>query len=142
MFRLVSLFGCLAKSAVLFSTGCSRVGIPPLSLRYLLGEYFTTFPHSILRPSYNFLHQRSFCRVLCCVAGCNNGELYWVTSELVLQWRKVSINWKACKESPSALLSYLASGQGLFIPYSTVSIQIFIILGRSCRGGCNSCFGG
>ena len=116
LFRLVALFSCLDNIAVMFITGCSREGIPPLSLRGLLEEYFTTFPHSRLRPSYNFLHRRSFCLELCCVAGCNSGELYQVSSELVLQWRKVSFHWKASKEAPWALLTYLASGQEVLIP--------------------------
>ena len=39
LFRLLAFFSCFVEIVVLFSTGCSRAGIPPLSLRGLLGEY-------------------------------------------------------------------------------------------------------
>ena len=141
LFRLLAFFSCLVEIVVLFSTGCSRVGIPLLSLRGLLKENCISFPHSGSRPSYKFLHQCSFYRILCCVARCNSGELFWVSSELVFQWRKVSIHWEVCEEAPWDLLIHLASCQGEFIPYSAVSVQIYIILGRSYRGGYSSFFG-
>ena len=141
LFTLLEFFNCLVEFAVLFSTWCSRVGIPYISFKSLLEDYFTKSLHLGLRPRYIFLHQHFFYRILCCVAGFSSGEPYWVSSELVLQWRKVSIHWKACKEAPWAYLTHLALGQGLFIPYSTVSAQICVILGRSCRGGCSGCFG-
>ena len=46
MFRLLAFFSCLVEIDVLFSTGCSRAGIPPLSLRGLLEENHISFPHS------------------------------------------------------------------------------------------------
>ena len=96
LFRLLAFFSYLVDFVVLFSTGCSRAGIPSLSLRGLLEEHCTSSPHSGLRPSYNFLHQHNFYRILCCVAGCSSGGSFWVSFELVLQWRKASIHWKAC----------------------------------------------
>ena len=110
LFRLLAFFSCLVEIVVMFSTGCSRARIPSLPLRGLLEEYCTSFPHSGLGPSFRFLHRRGFCIILCCVAGCSSGELDWVSSELVLQWRKVSIHWKACKEAPWYLLTLLALG--------------------------------
>ena len=51
LFRLVALFICLAKIVVLFSTGCSRVGIPPLSLRSLKGRVLHYIPQLGIWPS-------------------------------------------------------------------------------------------
>ena len=44
-FGHINFFSCLAKIAVLFSTGCSRAGIPPLSLRILKGILFSLYFH-------------------------------------------------------------------------------------------------
>ena len=38
LFRLFAFFNCLVEIAMLFSTGCSRAGIPSPFLRGLLGE--------------------------------------------------------------------------------------------------------
>ena len=46
LFRLLSFFSCLVEIVVLFSNACSRVEIPPISLRGLLEENLISFPHS------------------------------------------------------------------------------------------------
>ena len=66
----------LSKAAVLFSTGCSRAGITPLSFEELIGRF--CIHHSTLgfqaklQPSLS----AQLCRRLCSVAGCKIGRAH------------------------------------------------------------------
>ena len=64
----------LSKVAVLFSTGCSRAEIPPLSFEELIGRvcihHFTSFFQAKLQPSTS----AQLFRRLCSVAGCSSGS--------------------------------------------------------------------
>ena len=64
----------LSKAAVLFSTGCSRAGIPPLSFEELIGRVFihhyTSGFQAKIQPSTS---AELFWR-LCSVSGCSSGR--------------------------------------------------------------------
>ena len=130
-----------SKVAVLFSTGCSREGIPPLSLRGILEEYYIHFHIQVFRPSYNFLHQHSFCRVLCYVAGCCSGGLRNPLSELVSHRRKDSFSWENILEGYWTYFRSLELGQLFPIIYSIVLVGNCVILEGSFREGSCGSFG-
>ena len=139
LFRLLSFFSCLVDIVVLFSSKCSRAGIPPLSLRGLLEENCISFPHSCFQAKLQLLHQRSFCNLLCCVAGCNSGGFRNPLSELVSHWRKDSFSWEISLEGSWTYFIYLAPGQLFPIIYSIVPASNCIILEESfSEGSCGS----
>ena len=120
---------------MLFSTGCSQSGIPTLSLRGLLGEYWSiTSAYLEFWPRFILQLQRSFCRILCCVAGCCSGGLRNPLSELVFHRRWDSFYWQINKEGFWENFRYLALGQPSII-YSVVSISNCVILEGSFKGG-------
>ena len=128
-----------SRVALLFSTECSRVGIPPISLRGLLEEYCIHFHIQVFRPSYKFLHQRSFYRLLCCVAGCSSGGVRIPLPELFSHRRKVSFSWEICLESYWAHFRSLALGHTFPIISSTIPARDCIILeGSFSEGSCGS----
>ena len=95
LFRLVYLLSCLAKIAVLFSTGCSQSGIPPLSLRGLLEEYFSIIStYLAFWPSFNLHVQHISVQNWVVLQGCSSGGEKSPFYELVLHWRKDSIHWE------------------------------------------------
>ena len=130
-----------SRVVVLFSTWCSRVGIPPLSLEGLLEEYCIHFHIHVFRPSYKFLHQRSFCRLLCCVAGSSSGGVRNPLSELFSHRRKVSFSWEIILESSWAYFRYLASLHLFPIIFSVVPARDCVILEGSLSEGSYGSFG-
>ena len=75
MFRLGFLL-LFRRVAVLFSTGCSRAGIPPLPLRGLLGEIYIVFIHiQAWGQAPFFILSIISIAEYCCVAGCCSGGL-------------------------------------------------------------------
>ena len=134
-----AFFSYLVEIVVFLSTRCSQEGIPPLSLRGLLEEYFIHFHIQVCRPSYRFLHQHTFYRLLCCVAGCCSGGVKNPFSELVSHRRKVSFSWEICLEISWACLRYLALGQLFPIISNIVPARDCIILeGNFSEGSCGS----
>ena len=125
---------------MLFSTGCSRSGIPPLSLRGLLGEYWSIIStHPELFPSFILQLQCSFYIILCCVAGCCSGGLRNPLPELVFHRREDSFSWDISKEGFWAHFRSLELGQPIPIIYSAVSVGNCVILeGNFRRGSCGS----
>ena len=128
-----------SRVAVLFSTGCSRAGIPPISLRGLLKEYCIHFHIHIFNPSYNFLRQRSLCRLLCCVVGCSIGGARNPLSQLFSRRRKVSFSREISLESSWEYFIYLALGHIFPIIYNAVPARDCVILeGSFSEGSCGS----
>ena len=87
-----------SKVVVLFSTGCSRAGIPPLSLRSLLGEFCMHFHIRFLGQASSYfiiVVSIGYCAVLQGAAVEGIGiPLY----ELVFHCREVSFTWGTCLE--------------------------------------------
>ena len=122
---------------MLFSIRCSRAGIPPLSLRSLLEEYCIHFHIQVFRPSYNFLHQRSFCRLLCCVAGCCSGGVRIPLSKLVSHRRKAWFSWEIYLEISWEYFRSLELGHIFLIISNAFPARECVIFegcfsGRSC----------
>ena len=139
LFRLLAFFSCLVEIAVLFSTGCSQVGIPYLSLRGLLEDNFIHFHIQVFRPSYIFLHQHIFYRLLCCVAGCCSGGFRNPLFELVSHWRKDSLSWEIILEGSWTYFRSLASSQLFPIISSIVPAgNCAIFQGNLSEGSCGS----
>ena len=68
LFILLAFFSCLVDIVVLFSTGCSQVGIPPLSLRGILEDNLISFPHLGFQFKLHLSSSAKFLQdiVLCC----------------------------------------------------------------------------
>ena len=119
---------------MLFSTGCSWSGIPPLSLRGLLEEFAL---HSTIRHlakasvlMYNAVPVEDFVlRWREEVVEVDLGDL-WARSH----WREVPFSWEASKEGPRTYLTHFASGHSIFIPYSVVLVHDHVILVSCCSG--------
>ena len=120
---------------MLFSTGCSRAGIPHISLRGILGEYLSnisTYPK--FWPSFSLQLQHSFYRILCCVARCCSGGLRNPLSEVCFHRRKDYFSWEISLEGSWAHFKSLASSQDITSYDSAVSVRNCVILEGSFRG--------
>ena len=64
----------LSKAAVLFSTGCSRAGIQPLSFEELIGRVFIHHSTSGFQAKLHPSSSAQLFRRLCSVVGCSSGR--------------------------------------------------------------------
>ena len=87
-----------SRVAVLFSTGCSRAGIPPLSLRSLLGEFAFIFHIRFSGQALAYFLSAVSAGQCVVFQGAAVEGIGIPLSELVSHWREVSFPWEICLE--------------------------------------------